>query len=74
MGEWPFARVYQQHHSVYHLECAFHFSAEVTVARRIHDINFHVVIEDSGVLGENGDTAFPLEFVRVHYAFGNDFV
>ena len=64
-----FAGVHQQHDAVHHLERAFHFAAEVAVAGRVHDVDLDVVIEDGGVLGQNGDAALALQIVGVHDAF-----
>ena len=61
-----FAGVHQQHDAVHHLEGAFHFAAEVAVAGRVHDVDLYVVIEDGGVLGQNGDAALALQVVGVH--------
>ena len=63
-----FAGVDQQHHSVDHFQCAFHFATKIAVAGRIHDVDLHVVIEDGRVLGQNGDAALALQFVRIHHA------
>ena len=64
-----FAGVDQQHDTVDHLEGAFDFAAKVAVAGRVHDVDLHVVIEDGGVLGQDGDAALPLQIVRVHDPF-----
>ncbi len=63
-----FTGVHQQHDTVHHLERALHFAAKVAVARRIHDVDLYVVIEDGGVLGEDGNAALALQVVRVHDA------
>ena len=65
----PFARVHQQQHSVHHAQRAFHFSAEIAVPRRVHDIDFRVVIRHCGVFRQNRDSALALQVVRVHHAF-----
>ena len=61
-----FAGIDQQHDAVHHLEGALHFAAEVAVAGRVHNVDFHVVVEDGGVLGQNGDAALALQVVGVH--------
>ena len=63
-----FAGVHQNEHAIHHAQRAFHFAAEIAVARRVHDIDFGVLIFDLGILGENGDAALALEVVRVHHA------
>ena len=62
------ARVHQQQHAVHQLQGALHLAAEVAVAGRIHDVDARAVIGDGGVLGQDGDAALALEFVRVHHA------
>ena len=63
-----FAGIDEQHDAVDHLERALDFAAEVAVAGRVDDVDFYVVIEDGGVLGQDGDAALALQFVRVHHA------
>ncbi len=62
-----FAGIDQQHHAVHHLERALHFAAEIAVAGRVDDVDLDVVVEDRGVLGQNGDAALALQFVGVHH-------
>ena len=63
-----FAGIDQQHDAIHHLQRAFDFAAEVAVAGRVHDVDLHVVVKDGGVLGQDGDAALALQFVRVHDA------
>ncbi len=69
LGQRAFAGIDQQHDAVDHLQRALDLAAEVAVAGRVHDVDFHVVIENGGVLGQDGDAALPLQFVRVHHPF-----
>src|SRR5580692_7892358 len=62
-----FAGVHQQHDAVHHFQSAFDFTAEIAVAGRVDDVDLYVVIEDSRVLGEDGNAALTLQFVRVHH-------
>jgi hypothetical protein len=39
------------------------------VAWRVHDVDLYIVIEDCGVLGQNGNAAFTLQIIGVHDAF-----
>ena len=64
----PFARIHQHQHAIHHAQRALHFAAEIAVARRVHDIDFRVVIRDRRILRENRDSALALQFVRVHHA------
>ena len=58
-----FAGVYQQHHAVDNLECAFYFAAKIAMARRVDDVDFGAVIPDTGGLGKNGDPALAFKIV-----------
>ena len=64
-----FARVHKQHDAVDNLEGALHFSAEITVAGCVDDVNLHVAISDAGGFGKNGNAALTLQVVRIHHAF-----
>ena len=59
-------RVDQQQHAVHELQGALHLAAEIAVAGRVHNVDARAVIGDGGVLGQDGDAAFALEFVGVH--------
>ncbi len=72
-----FAGVHQQHHAVHHLERALDFAAEVAVAGRVDDVDLDFgsvarawrrMVEDGGVLGQDGDAALALQLVGVHHA------
>jgi hypothetical protein len=41
------------------------------VAGRIDDVDLRVVVEDRGILRQDGDAALPLEIVRVEDALGH---
>ena len=70
----PFRRVDEQHHAVDHRQRALHLAAEVGVARRVDDVDQHVVVVDGGVLRENRDAALALELGVVHGALGDPLV
>ena len=74
LGQRAFAGVHQEHDAVYHLESALDFAAEVAVAGRVDDVDFHVVIKNRGVFGEDGDATLAFQFVRVHDSFDVVFV
>ena len=63
----PLGRVHQQHDAVNHLEGALDLAAEVGVAGGIDDVDLAAFENDRRVLGENGDTPLPLQFIRVHH-------
>ena len=64
-----FTGVHQQHDAIHHLQSAFDFAAEIAVAGRVDDVDLYVVIEDGRVLGEDGNAALALQFVRIHHPF-----
>ena len=39
------------------------------MAGRVHNVDLHIVIENGRVLGQDGNAALPLQFVRIHHAF-----
>ena len=69
-----FGGVDQQQDAVDHLEGALDFAAEIGVAGGVDDVDLLAVVEDGGVLGEDGDAALALEVVGVHDALGDGFV
>ena len=69
-----FARIHQQHDAVHHLEGAFHFAAEIAVARRVDNINFRAVKTHAGDFGKNRDAAFFFQIVGIHDALNDCFV
>ena len=77
LGHGAFGSIHKQQHTVHHVHYAFHLPAKIGVARGIYDIDFHrlagngVRNGNGGVLGQNGDAAFTLEVIRVHYALGH---
>ena len=70
----PFGGVDEQHDAIDHGEGPFDLAAEVGVSRRVDDIDFHAVVNDRGVLGENGDPAFAFQVEGIHDAFGDLFI
>ncbi len=61
--------VHHQDDAVYHLQHPLHFAAEIRMSRGIHDIDFHIFIEDGGIFGQDRDPALPLDIVGVHDPF-----
>ena len=47
----PFRRVDQQQHAIDHTENAFHFAAEIGVARRIDDVDADIVPDHRAAFG-----------------------
>ena len=41
------------------------------MARSVHDVDLHAVINGGAVLGQNGDAALPLDVAGVHHALGH---
>ena len=55
-----FFRIDQNQHAIHHAEGAFHLTAEIGMARRIHNIDLHAVVDDAGVFRTDRDPALPL--------------
>ena len=66
LGHGAFGGVHQQDDAVDHLEDPLHLAAKIGVARRVHDVDLHVLVVDGGVLGQNGDAALTLDVTAVH--------
>ena len=45
----PLARIHQQHRAIHHIEAALHLPPEIGVSRRIHNIDFDLVVIDRRV-------------------------
>ncbi len=63
------ASIHQKQHTVDHLENALHFTAEIGVAGRVHDVDRDPVIGDGGALGQDRDAALPFERVGIEHGF-----
>src|SRR5690606_10071185 len=70
LRHWSVHGVDQQQDTVDHRQDAFYFTAEIGVARRIHDIDVVIVPVERGVLGKNGDATLPFQHVRIHDPVG----
>src|SRR3989304_6378289 len=46
LRQGAFAGIYEKDGPINHIEAAFHFSAEISVSRRIHDIDLHISVTD----------------------------
>ena len=69
-----FRGVHQQHDAVHHRQRALDLAAEIGVARRVDDVDQHVVVVHGRVLGQDGDAALALEVVAVHHALDHALV
>ena len=56
----------EQEHAFDHRQDPLDLRAEVPVARRVHDVDDHVLVVDRGVLREDRDAPLLLELSRVH--------
>ena len=70
----PFRGVDQQQDAVDHRQHALDLTAEVGVARGVDDVDEQVLVVDRGVLGQDGDAAFPFEVGIVHRPLGDPLV
>ena len=66
LGHGALGGIHQQDNAVDHLQNTLHLAAEVGVARGVHHVDLHVLVTDGGVLGQDGDAAFPLQIAGVH--------
>ncbi len=67
-------RINQQHHAIDHLQDAFDLSTKVSVAGRVHDIDFHIAIMDGRVLRHDRNATLALKIHRIHDALTHLFV
>jgi hypothetical protein len=49
-----------------HIEDAFHFSAKIGVPGRVHNVDFHIISNDSQVFGQNGNSPLSFLIFTVH--------
>ena len=66
LGHGPLEGIHQKDGTVYHLQNTLHLTAEVRMARGIHDIDLDTLVTDGRVLGQNGNASLPLNGVGVH--------
>ena len=70
----PFGGVDEHDRAVDHRQDALDLAAEIGMARRVDDVDAHVLPHDRGRLGENGDAALALEVARIHHPLGDALV
>ena len=66
LGEGPLRGVDQQEDPVDHGQAPLDLPAEVGVPGGVDDVDLDPVVDDGGVLGQDGDALFTLEITRVH--------
>ena len=66
-----FFRVDQDENAVHHAQSPFDFTAEVGVPWRIDDIDFYALVNHTGVLGTDCDSALSFLVHRVHDPFAH---
>ena len=66
LGEGSLRGVDQQEDAVDHGQAPLDLAAEVGVAGGVDDVDLDPVVDDGGVLGQDGDALLPLEITRVH--------
>ena len=67
LGHGAFGGVHQQQNAVHHLEDTLHLAGEIGVARGVDNVDFHAVVVDGGILGQDRDAALPLQIAGVHH-------
>ena len=58
----------QDQDAIHHRQRTLHLSAEIAVARGVHDVDVHARVVQSRVLREDRDASLALEVVAVHHA------
>ena len=66
-----FVCVYQKKNAVNHVEDTFYFAAEIGMPWGVDDIDFYTVMHHGCVLGEDGDSSFSFQRIRVHDTFSH---
>ena len=66
LGQRPLGGIYQQQHTVHHLQRALDLTAEIGVAGGVDDVDLDALETHRGVLGEDGDSALAFEIARIH--------
>ena len=64
-----FKGIDQQQHAVGHVEHTLHLTAEIGVARSVDNIDFHALIGNRHILGQDGDSPLPLQIIVVQNQF-----
>ncbi len=73
-GQRALGGVDQQQDAIDHGQGALDLAAEVGVPGRVDDVDLGALVEDGGVLGQDGDAALALELVGVHDAVDDGLV
>ena len=66
LGQGALGGVDQQQDPVHHGQAPLDLAAEVGVAGGVDDVDLHPVVDDGGVLGQDGDALLTLQVARVH--------
>ena len=59
--------IHHEEHAVGHVEHTLHLAAEVAVAWSVDHIDFHPLVSDGNIFGQNGDATFALQVVVVEH-------
>ena len=70
----PIEGVHDEQHPIHHPQNPLDFSAEVAVARGVHDVDLGPPPPDRRVLCEDGDAPLALERIRIHHPLHYDLV
>ena len=68
LGHRALKSVDEKKDTVDHLQDALHLTAEIGVARSVHDVDLRIAVHDRSVLGEDRDAALALQRIAVHHA------
>jgi hypothetical protein len=62
-------RIDEQQHAVDHGQHPLDFAAEISMSRRVHDVDSVIAPSNRRILGQDRDPAFALQIIRIHDAF-----
>ena len=62
-------RIDEQQHAIDHGQHPLDFAAEISMSRRVHDVDSVVAPGNRRILGQDRDPAFALQIIRIHDAF-----
>ena len=60
----------QQENSVYHFQNTLDLTAEISVSRRVNNVDLYTLIIDGGVFGQDGDAALLFQSIGIHHSLG----
>src|SRR5215475_282372 len=69
LRHWPFKSIYEQQHTISHLEHTLYLTTKIRVTRSINYIYFNTVVHHGSILTENCNASFFFEIIAIHDQF-----